>query len=66
MSSSSSFHSDPTEEKDLKDFIENISVQIDRLNKLKDVGNERLSEKSELQRERELRRGREREQKVEE
>lgn len=48
VTSSSSFHSDPTEEKDLKDFIENISVQIDRLVKLKDVVNERLSEKSEL------------------
>lgn len=48
VSSSSSFHFVPTEEKDLKDFIENISVQIDRLVKLKDVVTERLSEKSEL------------------
>lgn len=68
MSASSSFHSVPTEEKDLKYFIEHISVEIDRLVKLKDVAKERLSEKSELLRKRELRRELEkkREQKVEE
>lgn len=48
VSSSSSFHSVPTEEKDWKHFIEIISVEIDGLVKLKDVANERLSEKSEL------------------
>lgn len=53
--SSPSFHSVTTEEEDLKHYIANISVEIERLVKLKDVANERLNEKRELLREKELR-----------